>query len=76
MAKADAVQFQLRGGMAMNVGVVTNLYWPLGVNIEYYVTKNLSLNLGLGIQLALENSAFRISSFCNTTGGLGVFYYF
>ena len=76
MAKADPVQLQLRGGMAMNFGLVTNLYWPLGFNIEYYVTKNLSLNLALGLQLAVENAAFRISSFCNTTGGLGVIYYF
>ena len=76
VAKADPVFLELRGGMAMNFGQVTNLYWPLGFNIEYYVTKNLSLNMGLAIQLALENTAFRISSFCNTTGGLGVIYYF
>ncbi|MEI7904054.1 MAG: hypothetical protein WCI43_01400 [Candidatus Firestonebacteria bacterium] len=76
MAKVDTVQFQLRGGMAMNFGLVTNLYWPLGFNIEYYVAKNLSLNLGMGVQFAVENAVFRFSTFCNTTGGLGVYYYF
>ena len=76
MAKVDATQFQLRGGMAMNFGAVTNLYWPLGLNIEYYVAKNLSLNMGAGIQLSVQNSVFVASTFCNTTGGLGVIYYF
>jgi len=76
MAKVDTTQFQLRGGMAMNFGAVTNLYWPLGINIEHYVAKNLSLNMGMGIQLSVQNTVFVASTFCNTTGGLGVIYYF
>ncbi len=79
IANKYPVVLQFRPALGFDVGVTTNLSVPIMLNIEYFVTKNLSLTAGSGALIFWQlspASAFTFSHCVNTTSSLGVMYYF
>ena len=79
MANKYPVLLEFRPALGFDVGAATNLSVPVMLNIEYFVTKNLSLTAGAGALIFWQMSApasFTFSHCVNTTSSLGVMYYF
>ncbi len=79
MSNKYPVVLQFRPALGFDVGATTNLSVPIMLNIEYFVTKNLSLSAGSGALIFWQlspASAFTFSHCVNTTSSLGVIYYF
>ena len=75
MANKYPVILQFRPAVGLDFGGVVNFSIPLMLNIEYFVTKNLSLSAGTGL-LFTVTPAFVFSHCVVTTNNLGVIYYF
>jgi len=79
LVSTEPVLLEFRGSMGFDTGVTTNLNWMPVVAVEYFVTKNVSLNLGVGLLFYLQVSpaaSFTFSHTTGTTGSLGFYYYF
>ncbi|GEM_PF-2242201 len=79
VANKYPVLLEFRPALGFDVGAATNLSVPIMLNIEYFVTKNLSLTAGSGALIFWQlspASAFTFSHCVNTTSSLGVMYYF
>jgi hypothetical protein len=79
LANNDPVLLQFRGAMGFDTGAATNLYWTPALKVEYFVAKNLSVNVCMGLLLWLQVSpvsAFTFSHNVGSTGNLGIYYYF
>ena len=75
MANKYPVVLQFRPAVGLDLGAVVNFSIPLMLNMEYFVTKNLSLSAGTGL-LFTVTPAFVFSHCVVTTNNLGVIYYF
>ena len=75
MANKYPVVLQFRPAVGLDFGTVVNFSIPLMLNMEYFVTKNLSLSAGTGL-LFTVTPAFVFSHCVVTTNNLGVIYYF
>ena len=75
MANKYPVVLQFRPAVGLDFGAVVNFSIPLMLNMEYFVTKNLSLSAGTGL-LFTVTPAFVFSHCVVTTNNLGVIYYF
>lgn len=77
LASFDSVLLQFRPAIGFDIGAVTNLSWPIMAEVEYFVTKNMSLNLGVGILLYLPGGgSFTVTHAVGSTGNLGFYFYF
>lgn len=75
MANKYPVILEFRPAVGLDFGGVVNFSVPLMLNIEYFVTKNLSLSAGTGLLFQIT-PAFVFSHCVVTTNNLGVIYYF
>ncbi|MFH1075206.1 MAG: hypothetical protein V1752_08985 [Candidatus Firestonebacteria bacterium] len=75
MANKYPVILEFRPAVGLDFGAVVNFSIPLMLNIEYFVTKNLSLSAGTGVLLTVT-PAFVFSHCVVATNNLGVIYYF
>ncbi len=75
MANKYPVLVEFRPAVGLDFGGATNFSIPLMMNIEYFVTKNLSVTAGAGVLFQIT-PAFVFSHCVVTTNNLGVMYYF
>ncbi|MFH1823756.1 MAG: hypothetical protein ABH873_00810 [Candidatus Firestonebacteria bacterium] len=79
LTSREPILLQFRGSTGFDAGAATNLNWASVLGVEYFVSKNLSLGLGVGVLFYLQvspASAFSFSHCAGTTGNLGFYYYF
>lgn len=79
LASREPILLQFRGSIGFDTGATTNLNWAPVLKVEYFVSRNLSLNLGVGVLFNLQispASSFTFSQAAGTTGNLGFYYYF
>ena len=75
LANKYPVLLQFRPAVGLDFGAATNFSIPLMMNVEYFVTKNLSVTAGAGVLFQIT-PAFVFSHCVVTTNNLGVIYYF
>lgn len=75
MANRYPVILEFRPAVGLDFGTVVNISVPFTLNIEYFVTKELSLTAGAGFQIQVAPS-FVFSHCVVTMSNVGILYYF